>query len=175
MTDATHVAAAPVRTTSGAFYRLVWKWHFLASLYVLPFMAMLAITGGLYLYKPPFENWYYADYKTVAVGADTVPLEDQAAALDAKRIRGITVFDDPTAATKIEFDAADGTRSYGWVDPYTGDVTGTVARDTMPMRLLQKFHGELLLGDFGTKFVELSAHWAIVMFITGVFLWWPRG
>lgn len=46
MTDAT--ASAPTtsrKTTGGAFYRLVWKWHFLASLYVLPFMAMLAITG----------------------------------------------------------------------------------------------------------------------------------
>ncbi len=32
-----------------------------------------------------------------------------------------------------------------------------------------------MLGDVGTKFVELAAHWAIVMFITGLYLWWPRG
>jgi len=36
MTDATVSAQAGVKTTGGAFYRLVWKWHFLASLYVLP-------------------------------------------------------------------------------------------------------------------------------------------
>lgn len=45
----------------------------------------------------------------------------------------------------------------------------------MPMRVLRKFPDELLLGDVGTKFVELAAHWAIVMFITGAYLWWPRG
>ena len=61
MTDATAPAPTESYTTGGAFYRLVWKWHFLASLYVLPFMAMLAVTGGVYLYKPQIENWLYAD------------------------------------------------------------------------------------------------------------------
>jgi uncharacterized iron-regulated membrane protein len=35
-------------------------------------------------------------------------------------------------------------------------------------------HGELLLGDNGSDIVELAASWAIVMFITGISLWWPR-
>lgn len=62
-----------------------------------------------------------------------------------------------------------------WVNPYTAEVLATAARDETAMRVLRKFHGELLLGDFGTKFVELAAHWTIVMFITGLYLWWPRG
>lgn len=66
-------------------------------------------------------------------------------------------------------------RSYAWVDPCTTEVLGSVARDQMAMQVLRKFHGELLLGDVGTKFVELAAHWSIVMFITGAYLWWPRG
>lgn len=179
MTDATVSAQAGVKTTGGAFYRLVWKWHFLASLYVLPFMAMLALTGGIYLYKPQIEAWLYADRMNVEAGADRFSYEAQIAAIDAtvgvKRVRGITNYDDPTRSTVIEFDDADKTRSIAWVNPYSGEVLATTARDDMAMRVLRKFHGELLLGDVGTKFVELAAHWAIVMFITGAYLWWPRG
>ncbi len=61
------------------------------------------------------------------------------------------------------------------MNPYSGEVLKVVARDETAMRMLRKFHGELLLGDVGTKFVEIAAHWAIVMFVTGIFLWWPRG
>ncbi len=180
MTDATvSGVAASQKATGGALYRMVWKWHFLASLYVLPFMAMLAITGGIYLYKPQIEAWLYADQMNVPVGETVLPLETLVAAVDGElgvtRLRGITVYGDPTRSAMIEFNDADRVRSYAWVDPYTGDVLGSVERDRMAMRMLKKFHGELLLGKTGTKFVELAAHWAIVMFITGVYLWWPRG
>lgn len=179
MTDITASGSAARGRTDGAFYRLVWKWHFLASLYVLPFMAMLAVTGGIYLYKPQIENWLYADRLHVEAGAQRLPYEAQVAAVDAaagvNRLRGITRHDEPTRSTVIAFDDAQGVRSVAWVDPYTGEVLAFMPRDEMAMRILRKFHGELLLGDFGTKFVELAAHWAIVMFITGAYLWWPRG
>lgn len=179
MTDATASAPAAIAVSGGAFYRLVWKWHFLASLYVLPFMAMLAVTGGIYLYKQQIENWLYADFMHVAETGAPLPVEVQIAAVETavgvSRVRGITDFADPTHSTLIEFDDAQKARSYAWTNPYTGEVLGTVERDAMPMQVLRKFHGELLLGDIGTKFVELAAHWAIVMFITGAYLWWPRG
>lgn len=178
MTDAT-LSARPESVSGSAFYRLVWKWHFLASLYVLPFMAMLAVTGGIYLYKPQIERWLYAEQMFVAAAETPLPIEQQLIALTEgpglKRLRGVTQYDDPTRSTFVEFNSADNQRSYAWINPYTGALLGHVARDETPMRMLKKFHGELLLGKFGTKFVELAAHWAIVMFITGAYLWWPRG
>lgn len=180
MTDAT-VSAQPVShyVTGGALYRLVWKWHFLAALYVLPFMAMLSITGALYLYKPQIEGWLYADLQNVAVSGPVLDYDTQIAALEAQagitRLRGVTQYDDPTRSTLIEFNDADRVRSYAWVNPYTAKVLAVTPRDQTLMRMVKKFHGELLLGNIGTKFVELAAHWAIVMFITGVYLWWPRG
>lgn len=177
MTDAT--APAQPYVTGGALYRLVWKWHFLASLYVLPFMAMLALTGGVYLYKNQIENLLYADQIYVAEGEARLPTETLVAAVKAEygitRLRTITQYDDPEKSTKIEFNDGDKIRSYAWVNPYTGQTLGVIERDKSAMRLLKKFHGELLLGKTGTKFVELAAHWAIVMFITGAYLWWPRG
>ncbi|MEO0831437.1 MAG: PepSY domain-containing protein, partial [Pseudomonadota bacterium] len=179
MTDVSTSAPAASSMTSGAFYRLVWKWHFLASLFVLPFMAMLALTGGIYLYKSQIEEAIYADRLNVAVGESRQSYEAQVAAVEAAagvtRLRGVTIEDEPTRSTVIEFDDADKVRSLAWVDPYTAEVLAVVPRDETAMQVLRKFHGELLLGDVGTKFVELAAHWAIVMFITGIYLWWPRG
>ncbi|WP_208352470.1 PepSY-associated TM helix domain-containing protein [Pseudaestuariivita rosea] len=159
----------------GTLYRMVWKWHFLASLYVLPFMAMLSLTGGIYLYKPQIEAWLYADRMTVTPQDDTLSLEEQAATLQVGRIRGITLTGADDTSTVIEYDTSDGVRSLAWVNPYDGNILGSVARDEMAMQVVRKIHGELLLGDFGTKFVELAAHWAVVMFVTGIILWWPRG
>ncbi|MEM9476370.1 MAG: PepSY domain-containing protein [Pseudomonadota bacterium] len=165
--------------TGGLLYRLVWKWHFLASLYVLPFMLMLSLTGGIYLYKPQIEAWLYADAFNVAPSGEVLAYEDQIAAVASTagitRLRGITSYDDPARSTRIEFNDAEEVRSYAWVNPYTGEVLKVAARDEMAIRVLRKFHGELLLGDVGTKFVEAAAHWAVVMFATGIFLWWPRG
>jgi len=41
---------------SGALYRAVWRWHFCAGLLALPFLLLLSITGGLYLFKPEIES-----------------------------------------------------------------------------------------------------------------------
>lgn len=172
-------SAADTTVRGGAFYRLVWKWHFLASLYVLPFMLILSVTGALYLYKPQIEAWIYADRLTVDVSGDALTLEDQVAALETHsgvtRLRGIMVYDDPARTTRVEFNDTDQVRSYAWINPYTTEILAVTPRDATLMRMLKKFHGELLLGGFGTKFVELSAHWAIVMMVTGIVLWWPRG
>ncbi len=178
MTDATAPGSSASYTTGGAFYRLVWKWHFLASLYVLPFMMLLSLTGGIYLYKDKIENWLYADQIFVTQGAAPQSYEAQISALETHsvitRLRGVTTYDDPTRSTMIEFNDGAKIRSYAWVNPYTSEVLGVTARDDMPMRILKTIHSEILLGKTGTKFVELAAHWAIVMFITGAYLWWPR-
>ena len=41
-------------------------------------------------------------------------------------------------------------------------------------RWVFKLHGELMLGNAGSLIVELAASWAIVMILTGLYLWWPR-
>ena len=33
---------------SGA-YRAVWRWHFYAGVFVMPFLMLLALTGAIYL------------------------------------------------------------------------------------------------------------------------------
>ncbi|HUO68329.1 MAG TPA: PepSY domain-containing protein, partial [Gammaproteobacteria bacterium] len=42
-----------------SLYRAVWRWHFYAGLLVLPFLSLLAVTGGLYLFKPEIDHAVY--------------------------------------------------------------------------------------------------------------------
>jgi uncharacterized iron-regulated membrane protein len=144
MTDATASAPTSVQAqtaSGGAFYRLVWKWHFLAALYVLPFMLLLSVTGAIYLYKPQIENWLYADKLYVTAEETRLPYEAQLAAVEAtaglKRVRGVTRYEDPTRSTLIEFDDANKLRSYAWVNPYTAEVLGVIPRDETAMRVVK--------------------------------------
>lgn len=52
MTDASFTSAVPARRSSASatLYRAVWRWHFYAGLYVVPFLVMLAVTGLMMLW-----------------------------------------------------------------------------------------------------------------------------
>jgi uncharacterized iron-regulated membrane protein len=49
-----------------------------------------------------------------------------------------------------------------------------VKEDDRLMRIVFRLHGELMMGKRGSWIVELAASWAIVMILTGLYLWWPR-
>ena len=40
-----------------SFYRTIWRWHFYASLFVMPLILVLATTGAIYLFKPQLDRW----------------------------------------------------------------------------------------------------------------------
>ena len=164
---------------STSLYQMVWKWHFFAALYVLPFMALLSVTGALYLFEDSIEEVLYKDGLNVASQEVRQSYVEQESAVlatgEGLRIRSIFTALDEGRSTLIEYQDTDRTRSYAWVDPYTANVLSMQERDSTFMRIVRKIHSELLLGDVGTKFVELAAHWAIVLFVTGLYLWWPRG
>lgn len=177
-TTSSYDEAQPTARAS-ALYRIIWKWHFLAALYVLPFVFLLSITGGIYLFKPQIEAFIYHDRLNVAAQGERQSLEAQQAAVLAvapgARIRGITTTETAGRSTVFEIQDSNRVRSYAWVNPYTTEVIRIQPRDETLMRQLRKLHGELLLGKTGTKFVELAANWTLIMFITGLYLWWPRG
>ena len=57
-----------------------------------------------------------------------------------------------------------------------GKVLGSLDPDSRIIAFVRRLHGQLLLGPRGSWLVvELAASWAIVMVVTGLYLWWPRG
>ena len=61
-----------------------------------------------------------------------------------------------------------------YVHPETNQVLKVIAEKDRFTEVVRTIHGELLLGDRGSFLVELAASWAIVMIVTGLYLWWPR-
>ena len=38
-------------------YRTLWRWHFYAGLFVIPFVLVLALSGSVFLFKPQIDRW----------------------------------------------------------------------------------------------------------------------
>ncbi|MDQ8028693.1 MAG: PepSY domain-containing protein, partial [Brevundimonas sp.] len=49
----------PVPPPLSGAYRAVWRWHFYAGVLVMPFLMLLALTGGLYLFKDEIDQAVY--------------------------------------------------------------------------------------------------------------------
>ena len=54
---------------AGAVYRAFWRWHFYAGLLVMPVLMLMALTGGLYLFKDEIEHIQHRSLMEVAPAA----------------------------------------------------------------------------------------------------------
>jgi len=77
MSDATLDASPRPRAATSDLYRAVWRWHFYAGLFVLPFLITLAVTGAAYLFRDEIDAIIHADIKRVEV-AQTGTLSPEA-------------------------------------------------------------------------------------------------
>ena len=160
-----------------ALHRLIWRWHFYAGLFCIPFVISLAITGSIYLFRPQIEAWLDAPYHRLTVDSSASPSAQVSAALAAVPGATLKAYQLPleTGDAAEILVSRDGVASRVYVHPRTANVLRVVAEEQRPMRVLAHFHGELLLGDRGSMLVELAASWAIVLLMTGLYLWWPHG
>ncbi len=160
------------------WYRAVWRWHFYAGLFCVPFVLWLSITGGIYLFKPQIEAALYAPYRHVASGDASMLSPKAVAARAVEAVPGSVLHkyvlpEAPDDAIQVLVgEGAKDTRV--WIHPQTGAVLHKVAEEDRLMRVVFRLHGELLAGKWGSALVEAAACWTIVMLITGLFLWWPR-
>ncbi|OYQ34127.1 peptidase [Niveispirillum lacus] len=160
-------------------YRTIWRWHFYAGLFCVPFIVALAISGALYLFKPQVEAFIDRPY-------DHLVLTGPAADANAQALAALAAVPDGTLRTYILPEEADdavrvlvrdgqGAVWRVYVHPQSLEVLHKIREEDRLMQQIKKFHGELLLGDNGSLFVELAACWGIVMVVSGLYLWWPRG
>lgn len=166
-----------VRQKSWPDYRAVWRWHFYASLFCIPFVVVLSITGAIYLFKPQIESWNERAYDHLLIRSSPRSAAEQiTAALAAVPDSTFNAYElpnsDQAAARVIVRQNRAAIRVY--VHPETLQVLHTLPENDRFMRWLFRAHGELLLGNRGSLIVELAASWTIVMILTGLYLWWPR-
>ncbi|MDV2449481.1 PepSY-associated TM helix domain-containing protein [Xanthomonas hortorum] len=160
------------------FYRAVWRWHFYAGLLVLPFIIWLALTGAAFLYQDAIDRSVHYGLKVVPVGALRVSAQHLVDA--AQRSDGGTLFRYTTpsradASAEIGLVDAHGMRQVVYVDPYRARVLGTLPEHGTMGWTIRRLHSLELIGPLARGLIEMAAGWAIVLVLTGMYLWWPRG
>ena len=160
---------------SGA-YRAVWRWHCYAGLMVLPVLMLMALTGGLYLFKAEIEGALYGGLSRVEARGETVSPDRWTAAAEVGlggTATSVFVPDRPDRAVQVKVRSDAGDRT-AFVDPYDGRVIGSVTGDGL-MGSVKRLHSLEILGRPFNILIEIVAGWAIILVATGVYLWWPRG
>ncbi len=90
-------------------------------------------------------------------------------------VLGILLPNDPARSTTVLLQSANGLAYPVFVDPHTARVLGALAPAQWLPGWSRSLHGGWPLGAPGSWLLELGDCWAIVMIVSGFYLWWPRG
>jgi uncharacterized iron-regulated membrane protein len=171
---------------------LLWRIHFWAALIASPFALIATLTGILYIFTPQIEGVLYARLERVTPVGAMRPLDEAVAAAQAAAPMGLTLRSVQPAfeahdAVKVLFvaDTNKGGEHEGHhpraqpttvhVNPYTAEVMGSLANEERFSNWALNLHSSLLQGDSWRWMIELAASALMVMLLSGVCLWWPRG
>ena len=161
---------------SGLF-RAFWRWHFYASFLVIPILLVLAVTGLIYLFRFQLEPLLHPDLMTVSAPSETAiqqPYANQLAAVEREYPDATVVsMSEPREdgrSTVFSVTTDDGAARDVFVNPYGAEVLGSLDPDRTVSGIAVLLHGELMSGTVGDLVIELGACWAIVMALTGYYL-----
>ncbi len=165
-------------SATGAMYARLWRWHFFAALLVVPFVLWQSVTGTLYLWHRELAMESQSELLTVTPQAERATYEAQLQAALEGQLAGtlpqVLLEEDLRRSSTFMFKASNGLSYPTFVDPYTGHVLGTVTPAHWLGGWSRSLHGGWPLGTWGSNLLEIGAGWAIVMILTGLYLWWPR-
>jgi uncharacterized iron-regulated membrane protein len=168
-----------------ALYLLIWRWHFFAGLYVVPFVLMLSITGLVMLAGPWTDAYQYGDELTrvdepqgqLIAGLTTISADDQLAKVKgAYPYLQAAQYVPPISANQSSVFKMRGenfSTQLVFVNPYNGTILGDFNSRDRWYSIADTIHGTLLLGKFGDMLIELSTGLTFLLLITGLYLHWP--
>ncbi len=179
-TTTPRIQAAPPGALASRGYRTLWRWHFYAALFVMPFLVVLAVTGTIYCFQPQIEPLLYPHRLVVTPAASPRLDEDRllararAAMPPAAIATTARIESRADRSAEFIFRLPNGRKQSVYVNPYDGTILGTLDVDRRFMQVDRMLHRKLLLGRPGELLMELVGCWTLVMIGTGVALWWPR-
>jgi uncharacterized iron-regulated membrane protein len=158
-------------------YSFMWRWHFYAGLIFSPLILLLALSGSVYLFKPQIENIMYKDFYEVKESGERIVASEQIESVLDKypdsAVRKYRPGEDPARSAEVHIQKNDETVTV-FVNPYNGEIIGELPNKNRLFDRVEEFHGELMLGTFGDRLVELAACWTLVLIVTGLYLWFPN-
>lgn len=159
-------------------YARIWRWHFFAALIVIPFVLWQSITGVLYLWHREIATKAYPHQVLVEPRGSRASYEQQLATVlqhqPRDRLQSVEISDDPRLSTAFFFEDGNGLPYPAFTNPYTGAYLGAIESTHWIRGLTRGLHGGWPIKPWGSYLLELGACWAIVIVLTGVYLWWPR-
>ncbi|KAB2328488.1 PepSY domain-containing protein [Cytobacillus depressus] len=167
------------KRVKASLYQTVWRWHFYAGLIFSPFLIILAFSGAVYLFKPQIESMLYKDlYYVQEAGSSTLSPSAQVEKIKENypegTITSYKTYDDPSRTTEIGL-IDNGQMSSVFINPYSGEITGSLKNEEKFIEISKKLHSELIVGGtVANRIVELAACWGAILLLTGLYIWWPR-
>lgn len=165
------------------FYRALWRWHFYAGLLVIPFLMALAASGLLMLLSKPVDGLLQKDLTQVNVQDEALPANTLLSRVQEQFPQShVKLYIPPADAshsaqfTLVSHHADGHGGGHGapsitaYVNPYTGEVLGTLDPATTVYSAIKTFHGKLYLGDLGDTLIEITAGLTILMVLSGIYL-----
>ena len=167
-----------IRPVATMTYRALWRWHFHAGLFCIPFVLILALSGSIYLFKPQIDALADRDVDSLQVTGQRASGEAQiSAAIASLPGSKLFVYEIPREANdavRVHLYGTDGAGRIVYVHPETLAILKSVPHTARLTEIVRMIHSELLVGKLGSLLIELAACWAIIMLGTGLYLWWPR-
>ncbi len=156
---------------------MIWRWHFYAGLVCQPFIVILCLTGPIYLFKPQIEAAIDARFDHLTFSGTSRPAAEAinaaVAAVPGTHFSELEIRQDTYDAWRVIVERG-GVKTRVYVHPQSLKILKQTAESDRLMEIIKRIHGELFAGRFGQVIVEGAASWAIVMILTGLYLWWPR-
>ena len=172
----TRARSTTARRGAGLF-RAFWRWHFYASFLVIPILLVLATTGLIYLFRfqlEPLLNPELLQVEKPSASSIQQPYSAQLAAVE-REFAGADVVSmaeprDADRPTVFSIVTEDGSARDVYVNPYGAEVLGSQDPDGTLSGTAVRLHADLMSGTVGDRVTELGASWAIVMALTGYYL-----
>lgn len=156
--------------------RALWRWHFYAGLICAPFFVLLAVTGGIYLFDDEIDRYLLRDIINVSPDGDPADIsqimEVVSTTYPDRSIAQVLSPERTDLAWQIQLSGTDAALTV-FVDPFTAEITGNRVGDG-PMPFISDLHSLIIAGPIANAVIEAVAGWVVVLFVSGVFVWWPR-
>jgi uncharacterized iron-regulated membrane protein len=143
------------------------------------------ITGAAYLFRVEIEEWLYPDLLSVPARSAPQMSGDQIVASAQQRFPGSeaasyvpALVPGETAHVILGGDHSHDAATAGlevFVNPYDAHVLGSQDPEQRLMKRIRNLHGRLMVGRTGQAFMELVAGWMVLLLLSGLYLWFPRG
>jgi len=137
------------------------------------------VAGGdrrAYLFKPEIERLVYKDWITLSSTREALPASRLITAAEKQTGGQVTQVEVPTSAAeswRMRVQLGEDART-AFVDPESGTVLGSTKAGGI-MKTVRDLHSLVITGKVDNALIEIAAGWAIVLVVTGLVLWWPRG